>query len=182
MSGSSSVNCVPVPDSMIEWLDIVDEHDKVVGKAPRDQIHQENHWHRSAHIVLFNSQGQVFVQLRSKNKDNSAGLWDTSAAGHVNSGESYEQCAVRELFEELGVQISADQLAHTGSLRPQAQNGFEFTRIYIVHSDQSLTLQQEEIDDGRWASAAEVDGWMRECPTDFTEAFHLIWHLVKSEP
>ena len=84
-------------DSMVEWLDIVDENDTVVGKAPRDQIHRENHRHRSAHIVLFNSQGQVFVQLRSMNKDNSAGLWDTSAAGHVDSGESYEQCAVREL-------------------------------------------------------------------------------------
>ena len=167
---------------MIEWLDIVDEHDKVVGKAPRDQIHRENHWHRSAHIALFNSRGQMFVQLRSKNKDSSAGLWDTSAAGHVDSGESYEQCAVRELFEELGVQITADQLEHTGRLRPQAGNGFEFTEIYIVRSDQPLTLQQEEIDDGRWVNSADLDAWVLERPSDFTETFHIIWQLVRSEP
>ena len=170
-----------MPDSTVEWLDIVDEHDTVVGKAPRDQIHREKHWHRSAHIALFNSQGQVFVQLRSVNKDNSAGLWDTSAAGHVNSGESYKQCAVRELFEELGVQITAEQLAHAGSLRPQAQNGFEFTEIYIVYSDQTLTLQQEEIDDGCWASTAEVDNWVMERPSDFTESFHIIWQLIRQE-
>ena len=165
---------------MVEWLDIVDENDRVVGKAPRDQIHRENHWHRSAHIVLFNSQGQVFVQLRSMNKDNNAGLWDSSAAGHVDSGESYEQCAVRELYEELGVQIAADQLRRAGGLRPHARNGFEFTEIYIVHSDQPLTLQQEEIDDGCWASSDEVDTWVLERPGDFTDSFHIIWQIVRS--
>lgn len=169
-------------DSATEWLDIVDEYDTVVGRAPRDLIHRERHWHRSAHIALFNSRGQVFVQLRSKNKDNSAGLWDTSAAGHVNSGESYEQCAVRELFEELGVQITADQLEWAGRLRPESRNGFEFTEIYIVRSDQTLTLQQEEIDDGRWTSSTKLDAWVTERPSDFTAAFQIIWQLVRPEP
>lgn len=166
---------------MIEWLDIVDEQDTVVGKAPRDRIHREKHRHRSAHIALFNSQAQVFVQLRSMDKDNSAGLWDTSAAGHVNSGESYEHCAVRELFEELGVQIGADGLERVGRLHPDANNGFEFTEIYIVRSDQRLTLQTEEIDDGRWASSAEIDAWLRERPTDFTQTFRSIWRMIRSE-
>ncbi|ASJ71699.1 NUDIX hydrolase [Granulosicoccus antarcticus] len=166
---------------MIEWLDIVDENDKVVGKAPRDQVHREKHLHRSAHIALFNSEGQIFVQLRSMNKDNSAGLWDTSAAGHVDSGETYEACAVRELFEELGVQVSVDQLDCVGHLLPEVGNGFEFTEIYTVRSDQSLTLQKEEIDDGCWVSPVELDRWILERPSEFTKSFPVIWLKIRPE-
>ncbi|NND91133.1 MAG: NUDIX domain-containing protein [Granulosicoccus sp.] len=164
---------------MSEWLDIVDENDEVVGRAPRWKIHKENLLHRSTHIALFNSQGQVFVQLRSLRKDNDAGLWDTSAAGHVDSGESYLACAVRELFEELGVRVGEDELVRAGCLQPEARNGFEFTKVYTVVSDQALVLQADEIDDGRWLGAAELDHWIARQQHVFTEAFQTIWPLVR---
>ena len=90
---------------MTEWLDIVDIDDRVIGRDTRPNIHANGAWHRSSHVVLYNSGGQLFVQLRSMSKDSGGGLWDTSAAGHVDSGESYDQCAIRELHEELGIRI-----------------------------------------------------------------------------
>lgn len=164
---------------MIEWLDIVDDNDIVIGRAPRDQIHAENHFHRSSHIVLFNAQGEVFVQLRSMSKDNSPGLWDTSAAGHVDSGEDYLHCAVRELAEELGVITNAESLKFISSLPPEARNGFEFTRIFTLVSDQALILQPEEIDDGRWLSPSELDAWIEKKRSLFTDSFPMIWRLVR---
>lgn len=163
---------------MTEWLDIVDETDSVIGRAPRDQIHREGHRHRSTHIVLFNSRGQIFVQLRSRFKDVAAGLWDTSAAGHVDSGESYEACAVRELHEELGVRVSIDQLRSVGRLRPEQRNGFEFTQVYAVCSDQSLVLQEEEVEDGRWLSVDELGAWIEQSPADFTQVFRVIYPMI----
>ena len=161
-----------------EWLDIVDECDQVVGRDTRMRVHEAGHFHRSSHIVLFNSSGQVFVQLRSMSKDSGAGLWDTSAAGHVESGESYVECAVREVREELGIEISATNLNRAATLEPQVRNGMEFTHVFTVTSDQALHLQTEEIDDGRWLLPADLQMWIDAEESAFTEVFRIIWPLV----
>ena len=62
--------------------------------------------HRAVHILVFNQRGELFLQKRSMSKDNDPGMWDSSAAGHVDSGESYLDCATREIEEELGVEFS----------------------------------------------------------------------------
>ena len=162
-----------------EWLDIVDDTDTVIGRATRDEIHEKNLMHRSSHVVLFNSAGEVFVQLRSLLKDNSAGLWDTSAAGHVDSGESYLHCAVRELEEELGVSVKEADLSYVDCMVPESRNGFEFAQIYTICSDQQLTLQEEEIDDGRWMTPDALDAWIEKDAAVFTDTFLTIWSKVK---
>ncbi len=165
---------------MTEWLDIVNEDDIVIGRAPRDQIHSQGHFHRSSHVALFNSNGQIFVQLRSQNKDSGAGLWDISAAGHVDSGESYLDCAVRELNEELGVIVSPDMLTSAGRLRPEERNGFEFTEVYTLCSEQIPVLQKEEIDDGVWLSPDELDAWILRQQEAFTEVFMAVWPMART--
>lgn len=164
-----------------EWLDIVDKHDRVIGRDTRARVHEDGHFHRSAHIVLFNTQGQVFVQLRSMSKDSGAGLWDTSAAGHVDSGESYVDCAVRELREELGIDVSVSQLEVLGTVEPQISNGMEFTHVFTVICDQALNLQADEIDDGRWLSPADLTMWMDAEEDEFTEVFKDIWSMVSNK-
>ena len=165
---------------MPEMLDIVDEADEVVAQATRAAVHAGNHLHRATHMVLQNSSGEVFVQLRSLSKDMHPGLWDTSAAGHVDAGESYVDCAVRELQEELGIQMKADQLQEFMQVAPSADNGFEFVRVYWVKSDDPITLETAEIDDGRWMGAAELDRWLAESPGDFTPDFHQIWQNART--
>ena len=164
---------------MIEWLDIVDENDIVVGRAPRDQIHSENHLHRGTHVMVFNSRGEVFVQLRSLQKDNNPGLWDTSCAGHVDSGEDYLACAVRELAEELGVQTTPESLNYVSTLPAEPAHGFEFIRIFTLTTDQAFVLQAEEIDDGCWILPAELEQWIEKDSSAFTLTFLAVWRLVK---
>lgn len=122
----------------------------------------------------------MFVQLRSRLKDVAGGLWDTSAAGHVDSGETYQACAVRELHEELGVKVSVEHLSPVGQLKPEERNGFEFTAVYVVSSDQELVLQEEEVEDGRWMHREELDSWIDRNPSEFTEVFRIIWPMVRS--
>ena len=163
---------------MTEWLDIVDIDDRVIGRDTRPNIHANGAWHRSSHVVLYNSGGQLFVQLRSMNKDSGGGLWDTSAAGHVDSSESYDQCAIRELHEELGIRIDLSSLVRCCKLHPEESNGFEFTCVYSVCSDQPLVLQTEEIDDGVWVLPAELDKWIDSRPEEFTAVFRKIWKQI----
>lgn len=164
---------------MTEWLDIVDKHDAVIGRATRERIHKEGHYHRSSHIVLFNSRGQVMVQLRSHLKDTNPGLWDASAAGHVDSGESYLQCAARELHEELGIKLSEASLEFIARLEPEERNGFEFTEVFITSSDLPLVLEADEVIDQRWLLPDDLDDWVADQPDAFTDVFRIIWPMVQ---
>lgn len=165
--------------AMDEMLDIVNELDEVVGQAARGDIHRNNQMHRATHIILTNSAKQVFVQLRSLTKDTNPGLWDSSAAGHVDARESYLDCAARELEEELGIRIAASELLEIGRLPPTADNGFEFVRIYAASSDDPITLEAGEIDDGSWLSEAELDARLRDRPQEFATSFAEIWEKFR---
>src|SRR5882762_7896662 len=89
-----------------EIFDVVNERDEVIGKRPRSEVHRLGLMHRATHGLVFNKRGQVFLQKRSMNKDRQPGLWDSSASGHVDSGEDYDTCVVRELREEIGLQVA----------------------------------------------------------------------------
>ena len=90
-------------DDSRELLDVVDSKDRVIGQATRGKVHAQGLLHRSVHILVFNSTGDMFLQKRAMTKDENPGYWDTSSAGHVNAGEDYLACAHRELMEELGI-------------------------------------------------------------------------------
>ena len=70
-----------------EIFDIVNERDEVIGRAPRAEVHARGLLHRAAHMLVFNSRGEVFLQKRSLRKDRQPGVWDSSASGHVDAGE-----------------------------------------------------------------------------------------------
>ncbi len=96
------------PDSnksaMEELFDLVDREDHVIGKATRQQVHgNPDLIHRVIHILIFNSVGEWYLQRRSWNKDTQPGKWDTAVGGHVDSGETYDAAAQREMEEELGI-------------------------------------------------------------------------------
>src|SRR5215475_9926997 len=89
-----------------EIFDVVNEKDEVIGKRPRSEVHRLGLMHRATHVLVFNKRGQVFLQKRSMKKDRQPGVWDSSASGHVDSGEDYDTCVVRELGEEIGLRVS----------------------------------------------------------------------------
>ena len=80
-----------------EIFDVVNERDEVVGRAPRKEVHARGLWHRAVHVLVFNARGEVFLQKRSLKKDIAAGKWDSSASGHLDTGEDYDAGAVREV-------------------------------------------------------------------------------------
>ena len=87
---------------MMEFLDVVDKNDKVIGKASKDEIYAKSLTHRIVHILIFNNKGEMALQLRSLKVSFCPDHWSTAVGGHVQSGETNEDTALREYQEELG--------------------------------------------------------------------------------
>ncbi len=87
----------------MEYLDIVNDKDEVVGRAPHADIYAKRLPHRIVHVLVSDSSGRMFLQLRSAKESFCPLHWGTAVGGHVQSGETYEAAALRESQEELGL-------------------------------------------------------------------------------
>jgi len=157
-----------------EIFDVVNERDEVVGRQTRGEVHRLGLMHRAVHVLVFNSRGQVFLQKRSMTKDRQPGLWDSSASGHLNCGESYDACAVRELREEIGLELSAPP-QRLFKLPASEKTDQEHVWIYRCEAEGPFTLHPEEIERGDWFTPPEVTRWMAERPGEFAGAILVIW-------
>ncbi|MFW5443804.1 MAG: NUDIX hydrolase [Methylococcaceae bacterium] len=157
-----------------ELLSVVDENDQVINTLPRHEVHALGLRHRAVHILVFNQQGQLFLQKRSMKKDLNKGLWDTSAAGHVDAGEDYTTTAIRESEEELGIHIK-DSLQSLFKLSPTPQLGMEFIHVYQCSHNGPFKLNSEEIDEGTWFSTEAVSKRVINNDPSLTETFKTIW-------
>ena len=159
-----------------EIFDIVNERDEVIGRAPRRQVHDQGLRHRAAHVLLFDPQGRLFLQKRAAQKDRHPNVWDSSAAGHVDSGEDYDTAAVRELHEELGVRLAAP-LRRLFKLAACEATGQEFVWVYQGESSGPFVLHPDEIDRGDWFTPEQISHWLNQRPDDFAPTFPVIWKL-----
>lgn len=153
-------------------FDIVDENDNVIGCGLRKEVHEKSFYHRSVHILLFNSKGELFLQKRALTKDENPGLWDTSSAGHVNTGEDYFTGAQRELQEELS--ITAD-LVPFMKFKACAATFWEHVNIYTCLTDDKIVCDPVEISEGRFWTVDEIKGSIQKDPEKFTSTFRIIF-------
>jgi isopentenyldiphosphate isomerase len=94
----------PVPvNPAEEILDVVDENDEVVGRAPRAEVYARGLRHRCAFVHVRDAEGRVFVHRRTATKLVFPSLYDMFVGGVLGAGESYDEAALREAEEELGV-------------------------------------------------------------------------------
>ena len=171
-----------------EIFDVVNERDEVIGQQSRREVHRLGLIHRAVHVLVFNAAGHVFLQKRSLKKDRQPGVWDSSASGHVDTGEDYDACAVRELREEIGLAVNPGAVA-TGASPPLQklfkiaacpETDAEFVRVYRSQAEGPFQLHPDEIECGGWFAPEKVSRWMAEKPEDFAGAFRFIWSRLQS--
>lgn len=153
---------------------MVNDLDEVVGQLSRSEVHRLGLTHRAVHVLVFNQRGDVFLQKRSQLKDRQPSLWDSSSSGHVDTGEDYDACALRELSEELGFR-PATPPGRLFKLTPGPETDHEHVWVYHCRGEGPFVLQADEISEGKWLAPAGVDAWLVEHPGDFTTGFATIW-------
>ena len=162
-----------------EIFDIVNDRDEVIGRKPRSEVHARGLLHRAVHVLVFNSRGQIFLQKRSMKKDRQPGTWDSSCSGHVDSGEDYDQTAVRELREEIGLSLPAPP-QRLFKINACEETDAEFVWVYRCENNGPFQLHPDEIETGDWFTPEHVSQWIKEKPSEFAPAFVYIWELLPS--
>ena len=154
-----------------EIFDVVDECDRIIGQASRSKVHREGLRHRAVHVFATSSAEEVFLQRRAFTKDMAPGLWCSSCSGHVDTGETYEQAALRELVEEIGLSLEPGELSLrlAVSCCPATEN--EFVRLYHCRAAPPLRIDPSEVMDGCWLGKAELEKWTRSEPEAFSPSF-----------
>jgi len=164
---------------MNEWFDVVDKDDVVIKRELRSVVHAEHLLHRAIHILIFNDAGDLFLQKRSQLKDQYPGVWGTSCAGHVDSGEHYDEAAYRELQEELGVDVKClEELLYLPACR---ETGYEFVKVYKLRHNGPFVLQQEEIDEGMWVRPSVFRQLIKEKPNSMIPSLIHVWQAYERE-
>jgi len=141
------------------------------------EVHENNFRHRAVHMLIFNHAGEILLQKRSPWKDRHPLLWDSSAAGHVEANEDYDEAAARELMEELG---ASARLERIGKLPASGKTGQEFIVVYRGEHDGPFTFPCEEISAVEFFPTEMVERWVANKSEDFAPGFLECWRLVNA--
>ena len=164
-----------------ELIDIYDENMNHLGTAMKSQAHREGLWHKAFHCWII-SGNKVWLQLRGKNKNLYPELLDISAAGHLGAGEEAKQAGIREIREEIGLEVSEEQLVKLFTYRlaedTPAMKVREFCPTYLLETEKKLSelvMQPEEVDGiyeasvsdmvklfGHKTESVKINGWERQ--------------------
>ncbi len=160
----------------MEKIILVDEHDNAVGTMEKMEAHRKGLLHRAFSILLFNSNGELLLQKRSKNKYHSGGLWTNTCCSHPLPAESVKDATRRRLKQEMGI-----------DLQPE----FAFKFIYKTDLDQNLIehecdhvftgtfdgnpiINLEEVEDWKFMNLSALRKDMEKHPELYTSWFKII--------
>lgn len=140
----------------MELFEIVDENDLIIGTARRSECHGNPALiHRAVHVLVVNGDGALLLQKRSDLKDIQPGKWDTSVGGHLESGESYRDAAVREMHEELGLTGLPLTFLYTSKIRNAIES--ENIATFLTRHDGAVSWSVHEITEVRFWTPTEID-------------------------
>lgn len=137
-------------DNQSELFYHVDANDKIKGYISRKAAHtNKKNIHRAVAVFVLNKKMQMLMQKRSRKKDMDPGKWSYAVGGHVTVGQTYMQCALREIEEELGIKTSIKLIA---KVLIKMKKETEYTALFEakISSNTSITIDQDEVAQTKW--------------------------------
>jgi isopentenyl-diphosphate delta-isomerase len=142
-----------------EVVELLDENAKKTGQSMlKSQAHKQSLRHGGAHLWIYNSKGEVLLQLRHPAKDIRPNVWDVSVAGHITGNDTPEQTLEREAQEEMGIKVNPKDFKFIGIKKvdesmPDGSVHRVFNWTYIAKIDMEITdlkYEDGEVADARW--------------------------------
>ena len=126
-----------------ELLEIIDEHENVLGIERRPTIHKKGLLHKEVYIIFYNKKGEIFFQKRSSAKDTNPGLLTVSASGHVEPEHDYLESAIREVKEETGLKVEVERTTGIYSKPHKDELVFAF-KCKVISGELKLSNEADE--------------------------------------
>lgn len=171
----------------MELLDVLDENGNLTGeKMERGKVHELGIWHRCVHIWIINSKGELLLQKRGSWLNHFPGLLDASAAGHVSAGETREVAAIKEVSEELGIEIPIEDFILLKEIQVTKGTKNHFDSIYLIKKDlevDKLKLQEDEVAGVELLHWREFKKKLKDNPEMFTpreEEFEILFEYLEN--
>jgi isopentenyldiphosphate isomerase/intracellular septation protein A len=162
-----------------EWLPLVDEEGKILGKAPRSVVHNKSMLlHPVVHLHVF-SKGKIYLQKRPLHKLIQPGKWDTAVGGHISFGEPIENALAREAQEEIGITNFTPQLMAKYIWESKVEKELVFS--FITDFNKPIKPSTDEVEEGRFWSIEEIDNNLgKEVFTpNFEKEYQMLKQLLK---
>lgn len=149
----------------MEYLDILDENGNRTGKRDaRENIHKLGLLHAEVAAFIYTETGKILLQKRKSNKATYAGVWSITG-GHVLAGENNEDAIVREIKEELNLDIENERVTYVTTYKSKKIKddivNNKFFSIYIVQINKEefkkIKIQNEELEEIKLFSMAEIE-------------------------
>jgi isopentenyl-diphosphate delta-isomerase type 1 len=142
---------------VMEFFDVVDKDDNVIGEASREDCHEKGFIHRSVMFFVFDSQGRVLVTKRTQNKDFFPGYFSIVLGGHVQAGETYDEAVKREIEEEIGITTKPFLISTFKKRIPEEK---ENVKVFGVVADEKINLNEDELESGDFIKVSDLENMM----------------------
>ena len=162
----------------IEFWDIVNENDDVIGKISENDKDYNPKQLRFINIIISTSENKIIVPKRSGNRRIFPNCYDFSVGGHVNSGEDYETAAYRELKEELNIEDV--ELEEIGYFNPYKSNMNTFFKLYGLKYDKEIIdYDKDGITDIYYFTIEEIEKLLKKEPNHFKDDYVKVIQYIK---
>jgi isopentenyldiphosphate isomerase len=140
-----------------EILDLVDENDNVIGTETRGEIYTKGLRNfRVVHALIRNSEGKLWIPRRVSTKKLYPNGLDYSIAGHVESGETYDEALHKEAREEANLDLSQISYQELGRFNPHQHGVYCFQAVYEIQSDAAPDYNKEDFSEAIWLTPEEI--------------------------
>ena len=151
----------------MEYIDIFDENNNPIGQIKeKQQAHEEGDFHRTAHVWIINDKNELLLQKRSETKKSNPNCWDISGAGHIKAGESVTKGAIRELKEELGVEVNEKDLNYIATIKSTKNpKNMEFQYVYLLKWNKEIEdyiFEDNEVSEVKYVYYKELEKMVKE--------------------
>lgn len=148
----------------MELLDVLDEEGNLTGnKEDKDIIHEKGLWHREVCVLIRNRKGEYLIQKRAATKKQAPNKWGMTA-GHVDAGEDFEEAMIREIREELGIEVALEELTPLSTFKEAFENetttNNNYTRYYFYATNRKIedyTICLEELSELKYITIEEME-------------------------